>query len=48
MEKFRTLFFTPEEDEKVQMVNNFRPPQPLQGRIVRASFKTYGEKKFRK
>uniref|UniRef100_A0A8D2JJE0 Carbonic anhydrase 7 n=1 Tax=Varanus komodoensis TaxID=61221 RepID=A0A8D2JJE0_VARKO len=39
MEKFRTLLFTTEEDERVQMVNNFRPPQPLKGRVVRASFK---------
>ncbi|XP_053127272.1 carbonic anhydrase 7 [Hemicordylus capensis] len=39
MEKFRTLLFTTEEDEKIQMVNNFRPPQPLKGRAVRASFK---------
>ncbi|XP_063169043.1 carbonic anhydrase 7 [Candoia aspera] len=39
MEKFRTLLFTTEEDEKILMVNNFRPPQPLKGRVVRASFK---------
>uniref|UniRef100_A0A670IJM5 Carbonic anhydrase n=2 Tax=Podarcis muralis TaxID=64176 RepID=A0A670IJM5_PODMU len=39
MEKFRTLLFTTEEDERIQMVNNFRPAQPLKGRVVRASFK---------
>uniref|UniRef100_A0A8D0BWL3 Carbonic anhydrase n=1 Tax=Salvator merianae TaxID=96440 RepID=A0A8D0BWL3_SALMN len=39
MEKFRTLLFTTEEEERIQMVNNFRPPQPLKGRVVRASFK---------
>uniref|UniRef100_A0A8C5WQW4 Alpha-carbonic anhydrase domain-containing protein n=1 Tax=Laticauda laticaudata TaxID=8630 RepID=A0A8C5WQW4_LATLA len=39
MEKFRSLLFTTEEDEKIPMVNNFRPPQPLKGRVVRASFK---------
>nr|XP_056718759.1 carbonic anhydrase 7 [Euleptes europaea] len=39
MGKFRTLLFTTEEDERIHMVNNFRPPQPLKGRIVRASFK---------
>nr|XP_060644433.1 carbonic anhydrase 7 [Anolis sagrei ordinatus] len=31
MEKFRTLLFTTEEDERIQMVNNYRPPQPLKG-----------------
>uniref|UniRef100_A0A670YRX4 Carbonic anhydrase n=1 Tax=Pseudonaja textilis TaxID=8673 RepID=A0A670YRX4_PSETE len=36
--KFRSLLFTTEEDEKIPMVNNFRPPQPLKGRVVRASF----------
>uniref|UniRef100_A0A8C6XV38 Carbonic anhydrase 7 n=1 Tax=Naja naja TaxID=35670 RepID=A0A8C6XV38_NAJNA len=39
MEKFRSLLFTTEEDEKIPMVNNFRPPQPLKGRVIRASFK---------
>uniref|UniRef100_A0A8D0G7G9 Carbonic anhydrase n=1 Tax=Sphenodon punctatus TaxID=8508 RepID=A0A8D0G7G9_SPHPU len=39
MDKFRTLLFTSEEDERMQMVNNFRPPQPLKGRMVQASFK---------
>lgn len=41
LEKFRMLLFTSEEDQKVQMVNNFRPPQPLKGRTVRASFKAW-------
>ncbi|XP_075432509.1 carbonic anhydrase 7 isoform X2 [Ascaphus truei] len=41
MEKFRkTLLFTgEEEDERIHMVNNFRPPQPLKGRKVQSSFK---------
>ncbi|KAJ6666037.1 hypothetical protein lerEdw1_000941 [Lerista edwardsae] len=43
MDKFRTLLFTAEGDERIQMVNNFRPPQPLKGRVVRASFKAYGQ-----
>ncbi|NXX91532.1 CAH7 anhydrase, partial [Centropus bengalensis] len=38
LEKFRMLLFTSEEDQRIQMVNNFRPPQPLKGRVVRASF----------
>uniref|UniRef100_A0A663DM69 Carbonic anhydrase n=1 Tax=Aquila chrysaetos chrysaetos TaxID=223781 RepID=A0A663DM69_AQUCH len=39
LEKFRMLLFTSEGDQRIQMVNNFRPPQPLKGRVVRASFK---------
>ncbi|CAH2324149.1 carbonic anhydrase 7 [Pelobates cultripes] len=41
MDRFRkTLLFSgEEEDERIQMVNNFRPPQPLNGRKVQASFK---------
>ncbi|XP_069595479.1 carbonic anhydrase 7 isoform X2 [Ranitomeya imitator] len=41
MERFRkTLLINGEdEDERVHMVNNFRPPQPLNGRKVQASFK---------
>uniref|UniRef100_A0A8C5PNB8 Carbonic anhydrase n=1 Tax=Leptobrachium leishanense TaxID=445787 RepID=A0A8C5PNB8_9ANUR len=41
MDKFRkTLLFSGEEEgERMQMVNNFRPPQPLNGRKVQASFK---------
>ncbi|XP_029064158.1 carbonic anhydrase 7 isoform X2 [Monodon monoceros] len=38
MEKFRSLLFTTEDDERIHMVNNFRPPQPLKGRVVKASF----------
>lgn len=38
MEKFRSLHFTSEEDERIHMVNNFRPTQPLRGRVVKASF----------
>ncbi|XP_006028187.1 carbonic anhydrase 7 [Alligator sinensis] len=37
--KFRTLLFTSEEDQKIQMVNNFRLPQPLKERTIQASFK---------
>ncbi|XP_051831032.1 carbonic anhydrase 7 isoform X2 [Antechinus flavipes] len=40
MEKFRSLLFTAEDDVKVHMVNNFRPPQPLKGRVVQASFQS--------
>uniref|UniRef100_A0A9J7ZD52 Carbonic anhydrase n=1 Tax=Cyprinus carpio carpio TaxID=630221 RepID=A0A9J7ZD52_CYPCA len=40
MGKFRTLLFNgEEEDDRKRMENNFRPPQPLKGRTVRASFK---------
>ncbi|RXN12494.1 carbonic anhydrase 7-like isoform X1 [Labeo rohita] len=40
MGKFRTLLFNgEEEDERKRMENNYRPPQPLKGRKVRASFK---------
>ncbi|KAM7057429.1 carbonic anhydrase 7 isoform 2-T2 [Molossus nigricans] len=39
MEKFRSLLFTSEDDERIHMVNNFRPPQPLMGRLVKASFR---------
>ncbi|WP_205860322.1 carbonic anhydrase family protein, partial [Polaribacter sp. 20A6] len=39
MGKFRTLLFNGEEDDdRKHMENNFRPPQPLKGRTVRASF----------
>jgi hypothetical protein len=38
MEKFRSLLFTSEDDERIHMVDNFRPPQPLKGRVVKASF----------
>ncbi|XP_072451917.1 carbonic anhydrase 7 [Chiloscyllium punctatum] len=40
LDKFRMLMFSGEEDsEKQPMVDNFRPPQPLKGRTVLASFK---------
>ncbi|KAM9408616.1 carbonic anhydrase 7 [Pholidichthys leucotaenia] len=36
--KFRMLLFTREEEnERMRMENNFRPPQPLKGRTVRSS-----------
>ncbi|XP_018538637.1 carbonic anhydrase 7 [Lates calcarifer] len=36
--KFRMLQFTgEEEDQRLRMENNFRPPQPLKGRKVRSS-----------
>lgn len=38
MSKFRTLLFTgEEEDQRIRMENNFRPPQPLKGRKVYSS-----------
>ncbi|XP_056610086.1 carbonic anhydrase 7 isoform X2 [Triplophysa dalaica] len=40
MGKFRTLNFNGEEEEsRRRMENNFRPPQPIKGRTVRASFR---------
>ncbi|XP_052397857.1 carbonic anhydrase 2 [Carassius gibelio] len=39
MKKFRSLLFTAENEKACCMVNNYRPPQPLKGRGVRASFK---------
>ncbi|XP_036399530.1 carbonic anhydrase 7-like [Megalops cyprinoides] len=38
MGKFRMLLFSGEEEDRKRMENNFRPPQPLKGRKVRASF----------
>uniref|UniRef100_A0A8B9GTR2 Carbonic anhydrase VII n=1 Tax=Astyanax mexicanus TaxID=7994 RepID=A0A8B9GTR2_ASTMX len=39
MGKFRTLLFSGEEEEvRKRMENNFRPPQPLNGRAVRSNF----------
>ncbi|XP_060892331.1 carbonic anhydrase 7 isoform X1 [Labrus mixtus] len=36
--KFRMLLFSgEEEDQRIRMENNFRPPQPLKGRKVRSS-----------
>lgn len=38
MSKFRMLLFTgEEEDQRIRMENNFRPPQPLKGRKVCSS-----------
>ncbi|KAM8881501.1 carbonic anhydrase 1-like [Synchiropus picturatus] len=38
MVKFRTLLFSGDGEEERCMVDNYRPPQPLKGRAVRASF----------
>lgn len=38
MERFRSLRFSKEDEEACCMVNNYRPPQPLKSRVVRASF----------
>lgn len=34
----RGLYFNDEQDSPCHMVDNYRPPQPLKGRAVRASF----------
>ncbi|KAM4606100.1 carbonic anhydrase 1 [Polymixia lowei] len=39
MAKFRCLLFSAEGEAECCMVDNYRPPQPLKGRNVRASFK---------
>lgn len=39
MTKFRSLLFSGEGEAPCCMVDNYRPPQPLKGRQVRASFK---------
>jgi len=39
MDKFRSLLFSCEGEAACCMVDNYRPPQPLKGRCVRASFK---------
>nr|XP_020459859.1 carbonic anhydrase 1-like [Monopterus albus] len=39
MDKFRSLLFSAEGEDECYMVNNYRPPQPLKGRHVHASFK---------
>ena len=39
MAKFRSLLFSAEGEAECCMVDNYRPPQPLKGRPVRASFK---------
>ncbi|XP_063307349.1 carbonic anhydrase 2-like [Pelobates fuscus] len=36
--KLRSLFFNDESEDPCHMVDNFRPPQPLKNREVRASF----------
>ncbi|XP_054621183.1 carbonic anhydrase 1-like [Dunckerocampus dactyliophorus] len=39
MGRFRSLLFTAEGEAECCMVDNYRPPQPLKGRQVRAFFK---------
>nr|ACU30149.1 carbonic anhydrase [Opsanus beta] len=39
MAKFRSLCFSAKGEDECCMVDNYRPPQPLKGRAVRASFK---------
>ncbi|XP_051970512.1 carbonic anhydrase 2-like [Xyrauchen texanus] len=39
MKQFRSLLFSAEGEDVCCMVNNYRPPQPLKGRAVLASFK---------
>ncbi|XP_076014211.1 carbonic anhydrase 1-like isoform X2 [Genypterus blacodes] len=39
MSKFRGLLFSAQGEAECCMVDNYRPPQPLKGRSVRASFK---------
>ncbi|XP_017571488.1 carbonic anhydrase 2 [Pygocentrus nattereri] len=39
MEKFRSLLFSAEGEPECCMMDNYRPPQPLKDRKVRASFK---------
>ncbi|XP_060945801.1 carbonic anhydrase-like [Limanda limanda] len=39
MAKFRSILFTAEGEAPFCMEDNYRPPQPLKGRLVRASFK---------
>ncbi|XP_078543203.1 carbonic anhydrase 13-like [Lissotriton helveticus] len=38
MAKLRALYFNTEKETPCHMMNNYRPPQPLKGRKVRASF----------
>ncbi|XP_029943583.1 carbonic anhydrase 1 [Salarias fasciatus] len=38
MGKFRSLLFSAEGESECCMMDNYRPPQPLKGRAVRASF----------
>ncbi|DAA22526.1 carbonic anhydrase 3 isoform X2 [Bos indicus] len=37
--KLRTLYSSAENEPPVPLVRNWRPPQPIKGRIVKASFK---------
>lgn len=39
MAMFRSLLFTGEGEDPACMMDNYRPPQGLKGRCVRASFK---------
>lgn len=39
MAMFRSLLFSGEGEDPCNMMDNYRPPQPLKGRLVRASFK---------
>ena len=39
MAKLRSLFASAENEPPVPLVGNWRPPQPIKGRVVRASFK---------
>lgn len=39
MAKLRSLFASTENEPPVPLVGNWRPPQPVKGRVVRASFK---------
>lgn len=38
LSKLRNLYFNDEHDSPCHMADNYRPPQPLKGREVRASF----------
>ncbi|CAL8370551.1 unnamed protein product [Boreogadus saida] len=39
MAQFRSLLFNADGEAPCCMVDNYRPPQPLKGRVVRSSFK---------
>lgn len=38
MDKFRRLLFSADGEAECCMVDNYRPPQPVKGRAIRASF----------
>ncbi|XP_029447461.1 carbonic anhydrase 3-like [Rhinatrema bivittatum] len=38
MEKFRSIYYNIENEPPCPMVDNWRPPQPLKGREIKASF----------